>query len=302
MRSIRARVALALLASVLLRSGVASGAEPATAISPAPAKRVVSLNPSLTSILVALGAADALVGVDDFSARQEPGVAGLPRVGGLYDPNLEAVVTLRPDLVVLVHSVQQRDFLEQLRGVGIPVLELDPTSFEDVLRSIETLGARVGRPETARTRVAEIREAKREVERVASDRKRPRTVLVLQRDPLYVVGRGSFIDEMLVAAGADNVAGGLAEPYPRAGLEWLVAAAPELILDAASDPEPAAAYWSRWSSMPAVKANRIVAVDAGLVTLPGPALDRALVALSRAIQGVEPPRADDSAAPREPAR
>ncbi len=117
MRSIRARVALSLLVSLLLRSAVASGAEPATAAetgapaSSAPAKRVVSLNPSLTSILVALGAADALVGVDDFSARQEPGVAGLPRVGGLYDPNLEAVVTLRPDLVVLVHSVQQRDFL-----------------------------------------------------------------------------------------------------------------------------------------------------------------------------------------------
>ncbi len=185
--------------------------------------------------------------------------------------------------------------------MGIPVLELDPTSFEDVLRSIEMLGARVGRPETARMRVSEIRQAKREVERAARDRKRPRTVLVLQRDPLYVVGRGSFIDEMLVAAGADNVAGSLAEPYPRAGLEWLVAAAPDLILDAASDPEPAAAYWSRWGSLPAVKAHRIVAVDAGLVTLPGPALDRALVALSRAIQGVEPPRADDAAAPREPA-
>jgi iron complex transport system substrate-binding protein len=301
MRCIRALGVLALLAwPSLFHSGV-TAAEPVTA-APSPAKRVVSLNPSLTSILVALGAADVLVGVDDFSARQEPGVAGLPRVGGLYDPNLEGVVALRPDLVVLVHSVQQRDFLEQLRGVGIPVLEFDPTSFEEVLHSIETLGARVGRQEAAHARVAEIQRAKREVEHAAVERKRPRTVLVLQRDPLYVVGRGSFIDEMLVAAGADNVAASLSEPYPRAGLEWLVAAAPELILDAASDPEPAAAYWERWASLPAVQAHRVVAVDAGLVTLPGPALDRALMALSRAIQGGAAAPAADSAAPREPAR
>ena len=86
-----------------------------------PAHRVVSLNPSLTAILVALGARGALVGVDSFSARQQPEVAGLPTVGGLYNPSLEGVVALAPDLVVYVPTAEQRAFQRQLQELGVPV-------------------------------------------------------------------------------------------------------------------------------------------------------------------------------------
>lgn len=284
MSRVRRAAAPGLALALALLAAPESGAAAASL----PARRVVSLNPSLTAILVAVGARQSLVGVDDFSARQEPAVAALPRVGGLYDPSLEAVVGLRPDLVVLVPSAQQRDFRERLDAVGIPVLALNPTSFEDVLGSIEALGERVGRRDAARARVAEIRAVRAQVETAALRRPRPRTVLVLQREPLYVVGPGSFIDEMLRAAGAENVAATLADPYPRAGLEWLVASAPEVILDASSDPEPARDYWSRWPSLPAARSGRVVSVDAGLVTLPGPALDRALETLARAIHPPPP--------------
>lgn len=249
------------------------------------AKRVVSLNPSLTAILVAIGAGDRLVGVDEFSARQEPAAAGLPRVGGLYDPSLEAVVTLHPDLVLLVPSAQQRDFRDRLRTAGITVVEIDPTTFDEVLASIERVGDEVGRSAAARERVAQIEQVRRDVERAAQSRPRVRTVLVLQRSPLYVAGAGTFIDEMLRAAGAENLAAALPGPYPRAGLEWLVASAPDMILDAAPDPEPAAAYWSHWPSLPAVRSGAVVAADAALVTLPGPWLDRALLWLRETIEG-----------------
>lgn len=252
---------------------------------PAPAQRVVSINPSLTAILVDLGASELLVGVDDFSARQEPTVAALPRVGGLYDPSLETVVALRPDLVVLVPSAQQRDFRERLEAVGIPVLAFDPKSLEDVLASIESIGERVGRLGAARERVAAIRAEKARVEKSSAGRPRPRTVLVLQREPLYVVGAGSFIDDMLRASGAENLAAALPDLYPRAGLEWLLAARPELILDASPDAEPPGRYWARWPSLPAVASGRVERVEAGLVTLPGPRLDRALDALATAVQG-----------------
>lgn len=249
-----------------------------------PARRIVSLNPSLTEVIVALGARDALVGVDEFSAKQEPAVAKLPRVGGLYDPSVEAVVALRPDLLVLVPSAQQRDFRAQIEALGVPVLALDPTSFDEVLGSIETLGARIGRPAEAKARVDAIRAARAEVEAAAASRPRPRTVLVLQREPLYVVGSGSFIDEMLRSAGADNVAAKLPDPYPRAGLEWLVDAAPELILDASGDPGSATEHWARWPSLPAVRQGRIQTLEPGLVTLPGPRLDQALRAIAAAVQ------------------
>ena len=118
---------------------------------------------------------------------------------------------------------------------------------------------------------------------VGSNSSRPPGVLVLQRDPLYVVGRGSFLDDMLASVGVVNLGAEFDEPYPRTGVEWLVSAAPELILDAAENAGPPAAYWSRWPSIPAVEADRVIAIPAGAVTLPGPHLDRGLALLAAAV-------------------
>ncbi len=178
-----------LLASglLVLALALASGAAQA-------APRVVSLNPSLTAIVLALGAGDTLVGVDDWSARQQPGMHERPTVGGLFDPNLEAIVALAPDVVVLVPGAQQRSVADRLRGLGVEVLELPNISLEELLGSIEALGRVVERPEAAAARAGAIREAWARAERAAAGGPRPRTVLVLQRDPLYLVGRGSFLE------------------------------------------------------------------------------------------------------------
>ena len=261
------------------------------ALARGPAERVVSLNPSLTAVLLAIGARERLVGVDDYSARSQPGLEGLPRVGGLATPDLEAVVALRPDLVALVTSFEQRHFRARLREVGIPVLELNPYTFEEVLGSIRRLGEAVGRGDAAAERVAAIERARREVEAAVAGRPRPRVVLVIQREPLFLVGRGSFIDEMLRAAGAENLGAELDERYPRVALEWLVARAPEVILDAADDPAPAAEFWSRLPSLPAVRDGRVVGLGPGTTTLPGPWLDRALWTLARALHGDDAGRA-----------
>ncbi|MCL4683981.1 ABC transporter substrate-binding protein [Myxococcota bacterium] len=252
-----------------------------------PARRVVSMNPSLTRILVALGARDALVGVDEFSARAEPRVAALPRVGGLYSPSLEAVVALQPDLVALVPSLEQRAFRAQLEALDVPVLVLDPVRFDDVLHTITVLGARVGRVDAARVRVEAIRSMRDAARRATRARRHPRTVLVLQREPLFVVGAGNFLDEMIAMAGGRNLGAELDESWPRSSIEWLVAAAPEVILDSDDDVQPAAEYWGRWPSLPAVRDGRVIALDPGAVTLPGPELDRALALLARSLHGVE---------------
>jgi ABC-type Fe3+-hydroxamate transport system substrate-binding protein len=245
-----------------------------------PARRVVSLNPSLTAIVVALGAEDALVGVDSFSAREEPAVAGLPTVGGLYNPSLEAVVALDPDLVVFVPTAEQRDFQRRLAELEVGVEAYDPVSFEDVLGTILRLGERVGREVAAKERVAAIRAARRAAETRAAGLPRPRTLLILQREPLFVVGRGSFVDEMLAAAGAENLGRAFDEPWPRVSREWLLAAAPELIIDGSDVAGDALAYWSKWPSLPAVRDGRVVAVPQGSVALPGPWLDRSLERLA----------------------
>jgi len=274
------------LAAVLL---LALAALPAA--SEVPARRVVSLNPSLTATLVALGAGAQLVGVDDYSARQQSAVRELPAVGGLFNPSLEAILGLAPDLVVLVPSAQQRDLRARLEALGVEVLELPNITLAELLASIQALGARVGREAAARERVREIQSAWRAVGAASAARPRVRAVLVLQRDPLYVVGRGSFIDSMLATAGAENPANVFAEPYPRVSLEWLIAAAPELILDASEDPEEPRDYWARWPSLPAVATGSVHRIPASQVTLPGPFPERALALLAEAIHPA-PARSD----------
>jgi iron complex transport system substrate-binding protein len=276
----RARPALALLVALCIAC---------VAHAESPAQRVVSLNPSLTSTLIAIGAGPLLVGIDEWSARVEPSVASLPRVGGLFNPSLEAIIGLEPDLVVLVPSAQQRNLRARLEALGVEVLALSNISLDELLASIEVLGSRVGRAPEARARVAAVRAAFAAGSRAAGDAPRDRAVLVIQRDPLYVVGGGSFLDSMLTAVGVHNIAGDFDEPYPRVGVEWLIAEAPEVILDASDDPMPAAEYWSRWPSLPAVVRGRVVESDAATLTLPGPHLDRALESLARALRGGDGP-------------
>lgn len=274
-----------LLVSVLFACGEERGAgEPRVESAPHAAAtglpRIVSLNPSITNILVALGAGESLVGVDDWSARVQPAVAELPKVGGLFNPSLEAILALAPDLVALVPSAQQRDLRNRLGSLEIDVLVLENLTLAQVLASIAALGARVDREAAAQVRIDTIREAWRVTTERNAGRTRPRTVLVLQRDPLYIVGRGSFLDEMLTAAGAENLGAGFDEEYPRAGTEWLIGAAPELVLDAAGDAASARAHWSQWPSLPAVAADRIISIPAEDLTMPGPDLEHSLALLA----------------------
>lgn len=250
---------------------------------PERAARIVSLNPSLTATLVAVGATDAIVGIDAYSPRQIAEVSDRPQVGGLYDPSLEAMVALRPDLVVLVPSAEQRELRARLVALDVPVLSLDPRRYDDVATMLVALGRCAGRAEAAERRAAELRAALQRARAASTGRARPRSVLILQRDPLFVASSGSFLDEMLEAAGAENVARALPGPYPRASMEWLVAARPELILDASGEPEPADRFWSRWPSLPAVASGRVRTLDPALVTVPGPQLDAALARLVEAI-------------------
>ena len=253
---------------------------------PPPARRVVSLNPSLTAIAIALGAREQLVGVDDYSARAAD-AAGLPTVGGLYDPSLEAVLALAPDLVVLVPSAEQRGFRERLVALGVPCLALDPVGFDDVLAAIQQLGERLGREQAAAARVDAIRRTRARAADAARGLPVLRGVLVLQRDPLFVAGAGSFVDDMLRTLRVENLAATQPGPWPRLAREWLLAAGPELILDASPEAEPAASYWARWPSLPALSRHAVFDVPQGISTLPGPDLDEALLVLAAAARGPE---------------
>jgi len=274
-----------LAASALVHAAPAAAISTPTPTSQAPPTRIVSINPSLTSILIALGAVDTLVGVDDYSATNQKEVAHLPRVGGLFNPSLESVVALRPGLVVLVPSAEQRDFRRRLEELGIAVAAFENVRFDEVMENIERLGALTGHVPEARARVDAIRRKRAVVAKLATGRSRPKVLVVLQRDPIFVAGRGSFIEQMLDTLGADNLAGEFADPYPRVAVEWVVARAPEVVIDLSPGSEDPTLYWSRWPSLPAVADGRVLRVDAALVSMPGPDLDRSLEVLGGALYG-----------------
>jgi ABC-type Fe3+-hydroxamate transport system substrate-binding protein len=272
-------------AAIATGSGAMATGARAPADSRSDLPRIVSINPSLTAILLALDAGEALVGVDEFSALQHPKVAHLPKVGGLFAPSLEAVAALEPDAVVVVPSVEQRDFVARLRELGVRVMLFENIQLAQVLENIARLGTLVDRRDRAEDRIRAI-ELAREASRVlTADRPRPRTLIVLQRDPVFVVGNGGFIDELLSAAGGNNLGAGFDEPYPQVSIEWLIAAGPEVLIDMSDEPGDPLAYWSRWPAIPAVASERVVHLDPKTVTLPGPYLDRSLEALVGALHG-----------------
>jgi iron complex transport system substrate-binding protein len=260
--------------------------------------RLVSLNPSLTAIVLRLGGGDSLVGVDDYSAKVLPEIADRPRVGGLFDPSLEAVVSLRPNRVLLVAGVDQQSHAERLEKLGLQVEIYRNERLDEVLENIERLGGLLGQKQLAAERIRAILAMREAVKVAAQGRGRPATLAVVDRNPLFIVGADTFLDEMLESVGAQNLGRKLATGYPRGSIEWLIGARPELLLDMTPGAESAAEFWGRWPSIPAVRAGSVVDVDARRISLPGPDIDQALRELAIAVHGAEIGAAIDAALSR----
>jgi ABC-type Fe3+-hydroxamate transport system substrate-binding protein len=239
-------------------------------VAPAGELRILSLSPSVTEILLALGLRENLVGVDAWS-HERPELAGVPSLGGLFAPDLERAIELRPTLVIGVKSEQQAPFFAQLRARGVRVHELDTSgSFEDVLGTYGTIGAWVGREAEAAALAARVRADLDAVARSVAGRPRTSVALVVEREPLYVVAGGSFANTLVEAAGGRNVFADLPRSYPQVSLELLAERAPEVLIDStqrgvgdAAESE-ARAYWTRFGFV-----RRVELVPPGVATLPG---------------------------------
>jgi iron complex transport system substrate-binding protein len=285
-----ARVALASLIAVALAVASGTALAGAGASDEAAAKidrplRLISLNPSLSAIVVRLGGGDSLVGIDDYSARVLPSLADRPKVGGLFDPSLEAVVALRPDRVLIVAGVEQQSYGEQLEKLGVEVEVFQNERLDEVLENIERIGALLGREALAAERIRAILAMRSAVALAAKDLPHPATVAVVTRSPLFLVGADTFLDEMITAVGARNLGRDLAPGYPRGSIEWLIEVAPELLLDLTPSSDSASDFWARWPSLPAVAHGRVITVEASRVSMPGPDLDLALRELAVAVHG-----------------
>jgi iron complex transport system substrate-binding protein len=265
---------LALLLALLL--GACSGQ---TAAGPGPAgpperivERIVALAPSAVEQLFALGLGDRLVGVSDF-CDWPPEAAGLPSVGSYVNPSLEAVAGLRPDLVLAAFGTR-RSSLDRLRALGIEVRVCDPHSVAEALCSFGQIARWCGSPGAEAEVVAALASRLDAVRSAVAGRPRRRVFLQLGPGDLFSAGAGSLQDDLIREAGGLNVAGQIHHPYPRLGLEQVLALAPEAVFIVTDDGAAFDREKRRWLALPlpAARTGAIYRLPNDPVQRPGPRL------------------------------
>ncbi|TKS62871.1 MAG: cobalamin-binding protein [Nitrospira sp.] len=247
--------------------------------------RVVSMAPNVTEMLFALGLEAKVVAVTPF-CDYPPEAQRKTHLGGT-NPSIEQILALKPDLVLAPQDFIQPDLLQNLDRLKVPTFVLQAAQLEDVLAQIQTVARMFDRSKagdelagTIRQRIAAVRERTQSLAH-------PRVLYVLNTDPLQTVGPGSFIHQLIEAAGGANIAAGTSTAYPRFALEEVLARDPELIIfpvgTAEGISEEDQQQWRRWPSLSAVKHNRLVLVPSVLVDRPGPRIVEGLELLAQAI-------------------
>lgn len=253
--------------------------------------RVVSLAPSITETVYALGRGDWLVGVTDACDYPLP-ARELPRVGGIASPNLEHIVRLRPDLVFATAEGNTRDLLDRLERLGLLAFALRPDSYAGVVESIAAMGRVLAAGPSARRVTDDIQREVRRVQGFVAGRSRPGVLYLIWTDPLIAAGAGTYLDDLLSLAGGRNIVKERTASYPRLNWEQVVARGPDVILlaDHREDSERPSTgsgevppEWSAWQAVPAIRTGRVLAVPSNTILRPGPRLGDGLVRLARAI-------------------
>ena len=269
---------------VLICALVACNKEEAAPAPPATQQRLITLSPSATEIVAALGATSSIVGVDSYSKYPEE-VTKLPKVGEFLTPNLEVIVSLKPTLVVAddVH----KPVAGALRDAGLAVIVCPMHSLPDVKKALVDVGAKIGKADAAKRKVDEIDAA---LDAAAAKRpaKRPRVLLILDREAgglgnLVASGPGSWLDELLALAGGENVLAAAGVRYPKLSMEEVLRTRPEIILDASFAARASTKEWTT-VDVPAVKDGRVVVLEEDYMLAPSPRVPQALDAVANAIK------------------
>lgn len=247
--------------------------------------RVVSLAPSITEMLFALGLDEQIVGVTDF-CDYPPAALTKPKIG-YARPNLESLIALRPDLIVAPQEFLRADLLAKLEQLKIPVFLIEAKSVEDIFAQIQSLGKMFNRTAMSDDLTRAMRERVQVLSgRIASTEKR-RVLYVLNSHPLITVGPGSYIHQLIGLAGGINIAAGSSSPYPRLSMETVLKEDPEILIfpvgSTESIPKSEQEEWNRWSGLSAVRNRHLRQVSSDALNRPGPRVVDGLEHLVRAI-------------------
>ena len=252
-----------------------------------PPQRIVSLSPSNTELLFALGLGDRVVGVTDY-CDFPPEALKKPKIGGFSNPDLEKLIALSPDLIV-ADQIHEKEVIPELERRGLPVLALDPRNMDQVLESIRLLGQVTGKEAEAARLVEEMKIRTGGVaQKVAglSPQERPRVLFITWHDPVWTAGKGTWHDQLITMAGGQNLLPEL-EGHKTVDLEVVLQRDPQVIIagsghgEALRQPYLWALDEPRLKGTEALRKGRVYEINADIVSRPSPRLVEGLEEMLR---------------------
>lgn len=240
-------------------------------------ERAISLAPSLTEMIFAIGAGDRLVGVTTY-CNFPAGTANIEKVGDTQSPNIEKIIALKPQIVFISTASQLEAFQKTLDEQGIAVYVTNPTRLTEVFANLRQLGDLFGKPEAAESLLETLSARVAEVSKEGNIQGGHRVFIQISNEPLFTIGEDSFLTELVDLAGGVSVTKEVATAYPKLSKETAAALDPDVIFLSDSDdnrePNPAL------KNSNAVKNERVYRINADIISRPGPRLVDALEEIS----------------------
>jgi iron complex transport system substrate-binding protein len=245
---------------------------------PVNVKRVISTAPSVTEMIFAAGAGDRLVGVTTFCDYPEQ-AKSIAKIGDTMTPNMETIIALKPDIVFVSTASQIEAFMKTLDQNGIAVYVSNPTSLFDVLKNLKELGELFGTTSTTEKLVNDLQTRTTAVESAVKDKDGVRVFVQISKEPLFTIGKQSFLSSALDIASAKSVTADVETAFPKLSKETASALDPDAIIlsDSPDNQEPNDAF----KNSPAVKKGRVYKINADIISRPGPRLVDALEQIAK---------------------
>ncbi|MDT8300234.1 MAG: helical backbone metal receptor [Sedimentisphaerales bacterium] len=257
---------------------------------PTRANRIVSLAPNLTEILFALGLEKEIVRVT-LNSDYPPAAATKPKAGTFWQPNIEAIIAARPDLIVTLGFEQQKNLAERLKRINYNCLIVNIKKVNDLFEAVEIIGAATGKKREANGLVTNIRDNLDKLTALVGTEDKVRVLWVVQREPLRVAGRDTFVNELIEFAGGENAIGPTLHKYPPIGAEQVIVCGADAIIepsmqqkDLTAQQNRAMQYWSKFDNLSAVANNRIYVIPGDTVSRLGPRLYEGIETIARCLR------------------
>jgi len=252
------------------------------------AHRVISLSPSITNTVYAVGAAGDLIGITDYTEYPPQAAREKPSVGKVVNPSLERIVTLHPDLVLALPEFNGAETIAGLQRIGVPVFLFSTGDISNIYRSVESVGRVLGREREATALIADLRAREAKVRAQSESKVMPSAVLVLSIDPLITAGKNAFITQMIEAAGARSVTDDIKQDWLQMNVEAILPRKPDYILLMKNGPVSLKDIQrsAGWSSLEAVRRGRVIIID-NRIQIPAPVAFDGLEDFARQIQALQ---------------